>query len=111
MGHYRYLYHKLFLATKLIRNSGLRKKSQAPAALTFEDINRAGPGGDMFGTTDVMVKYVLEGHDHGVNWASFHPTLPLIISAGDDRQVKLWRMNGKIYTMRNKKDKFTENLI
>ncbi|KAG1495626.1 hypothetical protein G6F47_008964 [Rhizopus delemar] len=73
--------------------TGLRKKSQAPTALTFEDINRAGPGGDMFGTTDVMVKYVLEGHDHGVNWASFHPTLPLIISAGDDRQVKLWRMN------------------
>ncbi|KAG1147533.1 hypothetical protein G6F37_002746 [Rhizopus arrhizus] len=73
--------------------TGLRKKSQAPTAMSFEDINRAGPGGDMFGTTDVMVKYVLEGHDHGVNWASFHPTLPLIISAGDDRQVKLWRMN------------------
>ncbi|CAO3684420.1 unnamed protein product [Rhizopus stolonifer] len=73
--------------------TGLRKKSQAPTAMSFEDLNRAGPGGDMFGITDVMVKYVLEGHDHGVNWASFHPTLPLIISAGDDRQVKLWRMN------------------
>ncbi|OBZ86731.1 Coatomer subunit alpha [Choanephora cucurbitarum] len=73
--------------------TGLRKKSQAPTAMTMDDIGRNGPGGDMFGTTDVMVKYVLEGHDHGVNWASFHPTLPLIISAGDDRQVKLWRMN------------------
>lgn len=73
---------------------GLRKKSQAPSAMTMDDMGRPGPGGDMFGTTDVMVKYVLEGHDHGVNWASFHPTLPLIISAGDDRQVKLWRMNG-----------------
>merc|ERR1719411_2359899 len=54
-----------------------------------------GPGaaGDVFGTTDVVVKHVLEGHDRGVNWASFHPTLPLIVSAADDRQVKLWRMN------------------
>lgn len=65
--------------------------------MTMDDMGRPGPGGDMFGTTDVMVKYVLEGHDHGVNWASFHPTLPLIISAGDDRQVKLWRMNGKYW--------------
>ncbi|KAI9472141.1 MAG: coatomer protein alpha subunit [Benjaminiella poitrasii] len=74
--------------------SGLRKKSQAPTSMTMDDMGRpGGPGSDMFGITDVMVKYVLEGHDHGVNWASFHPTLPLIISAGDDRQVKLWRMN------------------
>jgi coatomer protein complex subunit alpha (xenin) len=28
-----------------------------------------------------------------VNWAAFHPTLPLIASAADDRQVKLWRMS------------------
>ena len=39
------------------------------------------------------MKYVLEGHDRGVNWASFHTTLPLIVSGADDRQVKLWRMN------------------
>jgi coatomer protein complex subunit alpha (xenin) len=36
---------------------------------------------------------VLEGHDRGVNWVSFHPTLPLIVSGGDDRLVKLWRMS------------------
>jgi len=48
---------------------------------------------DLFGGNDAVVKYVLEGHDRGVNWASFHPTLPLIISGADDRQVKLWRMN------------------
>ena len=36
---------------------------------------------------------VLEGHDRGVNWASFHPTLPLIVSAADDRQIKIWRMS------------------
>ena len=49
---------------------------------------------DLFGSGDAQVKYVLEGHDRGVNWASFHPTLPLIVSGADDRQVKLWRMNG-----------------
>ncbi|CAI8616908.1 unnamed protein product [Vicia faba] len=48
---------------------------------------------DLFGGVDAVVKYVLEGHDRGVNWAAFHPTLPLIVSGADDRQVKLWRMN------------------
>lgn len=48
---------------------------------------------ELFGTNDVVVKYVLEGHDRGVNWAAFHPTLPLLASAADDRQVKLWRMS------------------
>lgn len=48
---------------------------------------------ELFGTNDVVVKYVLEGHERGVNWAAFHPTLPLLASAADDRQVKLWRMS------------------
>ncbi|KAM6503631.1 coatomer subunit alpha-2 [Amanita muscaria] len=63
--------------------------------------NTSGPGGmgntnsggfetfDSFST----VKHVLEGHDRGVNFAVFHPTLPLIISAADDRVVKIWRMS------------------
>uniref|UniRef100_A0A7N0SZM6 Coatomer subunit alpha n=1 Tax=Kalanchoe fedtschenkoi TaxID=63787 RepID=A0A7N0SZM6_KALFE len=68
----------------------LRKKSVSPA----DDIMRLGQmNADLFGGVDAVVKYVLEGHDRGVNWASFHPTLPLIVSGADDRQVKLWRMN------------------
>ncbi|KAF8424017.1 coatomer WD associated region-domain-containing protein [Tirmania nivea] len=75
--------------------SGLRKKHSAPTSMTFEDqMARANSQqADMFGNTDAVVKFVLEGHDRGVNWVSFHPTLPLIISAGDDRNVKLWRMS------------------
>jgi coatomer protein complex subunit alpha (xenin) len=81
--------------------TGLRKKNTKGGAEAKEE----GPPGtpaanlasrvntDLFGGTDAIVKYVLEGHDRGVNWASFHPTLPLIISGADDRQVKLWRMN------------------
>ncbi|CAG8443593.1 6189_t:CDS:10 [Acaulospora morrowiae] len=75
--------------------SGLRKKNAAPSTMTFEDsLHRATAAqADIFGSTDAIVKYVLEGHDRGVNWATFHPSLPLIVSAGDDRQIKLWRMN------------------
>mgnify|MGYP006150427991 CR=1 FL=1 len=43
---------------------------------------------DLFGGNDATVKYVLEGHDRGVNWAAFHHTLPLIVSGADDRQVR-----------------------
>jgi len=68
----------------------LRKKSVSPAEdmLRLTQMNT-----DLFGGGDSVVKYVLEGHDRGVNWASFHPSLPLIVSGADDRQVKLWRMN------------------
>ena len=76
--------------------SGLRKKHSAPTTMTFEDqMARANQNqADMFGNTDAVVKFVLEGHDRGVNWVAFHPTLPLIVSAGDDRLIKLWRMSG-----------------
>ncbi|GAA0174553.1 vesicle coat protein [Lithospermum erythrorhizon] len=68
----------------------LKKKPISPAddILGLSQMNT-----DFFGGIDAVVKYVLEGHDRGVNWASFHPTLPLIVSGADDRQVKIWRMN------------------
>ena len=63
--------------------------------MTLTDMQLAAQmNSDLFGGGDAVVKYVLEGHDRGVNWAAFHPTLPLIVSGADDRQVKLWRMNG-----------------
>jgi coatomer subunit alpha len=74
--------------------SGLRKKHSAPTSMTFEESVRQNQNqADMFGNTDAVVKFVLEGHDRGVNWVAFHPSLPLIVSAGDDRLVKLWRMS------------------
>jgi len=73
--------------------SGLRKKTVRGAPAVDESNMVARMNADLFGGTDAVVKYVLEGHDRGVNWASFHPTLPLVISGADDRQVKLWRMN------------------
>ena len=68
----------------------MRKKAAQPN----ESKDASGVAADIFGSSDAVVKYVLEGHDRGVNWAAFHPTLPLIVSGSDDRHVKLWRMNG-----------------
>ncbi|KAK7747780.1 hypothetical protein SLS62_008816 [Diatrype stigma] len=75
--------------------SGLRKKHSAPTSMSFEDqVARSNAQqADMFGNTDAVVKFVLEGHDRGVNWVAFHPTAPHIVSAGDDRLVKLWRFS------------------
>lgn len=72
-----------------LRKSPSRHNAMGPGA------GNATPG--LAGSFDAFdsfstVKYVLEGHDRGVNFASFHPTLPLIVSGGDDRQIKLWRM-------------------
>ena len=76
----------------------LRKKNVrgAPSFDASADTVVSRVNADLFGAADAVVKYVLEGHDRGVNWASFHPTLPLVISGADDRQVKLWRMNGEL---------------
>ncbi|PIA18421.1 Coatomer, alpha subunit [Coemansia reversa NRRL 1564] len=76
--------------------SGLRRKNAAGAQQSLSDSmssQRMGSQSDFFNVTDVVVKFVLEGHTRGVNWATFHPTMPLILSCGDDRQVKIWRMN------------------
>ncbi|KAF9467884.1 coatomer subunit alpha-2 [Collybia nuda] len=71
--------------------SGLRKGSPNQGGPS----NPGGSGPGTFETFDSFstVKYVLEGHDRGVNYAMFHPTLPLIISAADDRVIKIWRMS------------------
>lgn len=75
--------------------SSLREKSVRPSDVMSQVRGQlpAAVNADLFGGTDAVVKYVLEGHTRGVNWASFHPTLPLIVSGADDRQVKLWRMS------------------
>ena len=76
------------------QNTGLRKKNVAPGPSGLSEHLRNPGSTELFGSTDVIVKHALDGHDRGVNWVSFHPTLPLIVSGADDRQVKLWRMNG-----------------
>lgn len=75
--------------------SGLRKKNVSPGSGTALARTKTGSATqtELFGQPDVVVKHVLEGHDRGVNWVAFHPTMPLLVSGADDRQVKLWRYN------------------
>lgn len=77
--------------------SALRRKHSSPATSPYDDIVRLpSPRSsqiDLFGAPEGHVKFVLEGHDRGVNWVQFHPTKPLIVSGSDDRSVKLWRYN------------------
>ncbi len=44
-----------------------------------------------YASNEVEIHAVLEGHERGVNWCSFHPTLNLIVSAADDKKVKIWK--------------------
>jgi len=71
--------------------SGLRKTS--PNSGRPGGSNPGGPGTFEAFDTFSTIKHVLEGHDRGVHFAMFHPTLPLITSGGDDRVIKIWRMN------------------
>lgn len=71
--------------------SGLRKKQITPSHSAPS--SRAAQAAELFAQADAVVKFVLEGHERGVNWATFHPTMKLIVSASDDRLVKLWRYN------------------
>jgi len=71
--------------------SALRKQNIAPMANREDSATKL--QNNLFGSTDASVKFVLEGHDRGVNWATFHPSTPFIVSGADDRQIKLWRMS------------------
>eukprot|EP00659_Diplonema_papillatum_P021672 gene21672-33360_t len=51
------------------------------------------PGQEIFGNNDVQVKFILEGHERPVNYASFHPTKNLVVSGSDDNSVKVWRID------------------
>ena len=79
-------------APSITGNSGRKGSfgSGSPASPTSSS-----PQIDLFAGSglDTSVKFILEGHDRGVNWVQFHPTKPLILSGSDDRTVKIWRFN------------------
>lgn len=66
--------------------SELKKKTSVSSSVTSSPM-----ADEIIGSTDVSVKLVLDGHDKPVNWASFHPKSRLIVSASDDKTIKLWR--------------------
>ena len=54
-----------------------------------EGMPNTSPGNFEAFDTFSTVKY----HDRGVNYAMFHPMLPLIVSGADDRVIKIWRVS------------------
>uniref|UniRef100_A0A1J3GEB0 Coatomer subunit alpha-2 n=1 Tax=Noccaea caerulescens TaxID=107243 RepID=A0A1J3GEB0_NOCCA len=49
------------------------------------------------GGVTLDVECVFKGdHDSGVNWASFHPSLPLFVSGSNERLVKSWLWEGNL---------------
>ena len=67
--------------------SVLRKKYYEARSNSFEVI-----------AMDVTMIHKLEGHERGVNWAVFHPTLNLIASASDDKTIKIWKYSNPNWT-------------
>lgn len=76
---------------RLWDTSGLRERSGGVAGAVGRSGSRSSAHGDIFAATDAVCKFVLEGHERGANWAAFHPSMPLIASAADDKLIKLWR--------------------
>lgn len=89
---------QLIILSSIFLLTGVRRKNISPGSGGPERQPQLQQT-ELFGTPDAIVKHVLEGHDRGVNWVSFHPTLPLLVSGADDRQVKLWRMNGGLHSL------------
>ncbi|CAD8067799.1 unnamed protein product [Paramecium sonneborni] len=42
-------------------------------------------------TNELELVQILEGHNQGVNWCSFNPKENTILSASDDRKIKIWK--------------------
>ena len=93
-GHNHYIMCALFHPTEDLIVSG--SLDQTVRVWDFKNLRQkfyaaGGKGSDILLGTDVVVKFVLEGHDRGVNWVCFHNSAPYIVSASDDRTVRLWR--------------------
>eukprot|EP00915_Cephaloidophora_sp_WS-2016_P008029 GHVH01011097.1.p1 GENE.GHVH01011097.1~~GHVH01011097.1.p1 ORF type:complete len:1225 (+),score=215.63 GHVH01011097.1:154-3828(+) len=49
---------------------------------------------------DYKVHFVMTGHAKGVNWAEFHPTMPYVVSGGDDKQVLVFQYTSADWSLK-----------
>ena len=54
-------------------------------------VQKMSVSGGTISQVDVELVCVVEGHDKGINWVAFHPKNDWILSASDDRRVKIWK--------------------
>ncbi|OAF68265.1 Alpha-COP [Intoshia linei] len=72
--------------------SNLFKKNISPPQSAFEEKIRAVGRPELFSIGDFIVMHVLEGHDGAVNWVEFHKKLPILLSASDDKLIRIWKI-------------------
>ena len=48
---------------------------------------------DLFAPNEIVVKHIIEGHERGINFISWHPSGQMLLSASDDRLVKVWQLD------------------
>lgn len=63
-------------------------------------VEKMNTGKGVINPLDVELIATVDAHDKGTNWANFHPTQDLILSAGDDRRVKVWKYDDHSITER-----------
>ncbi|KAM0685939.1 hypothetical protein COBT_002844, partial [Conglomerata obtusa] len=52
---------------------------------------------NILGVPNVFVKQIIDAHDRGINWIEKHPTMNVVVTAGDDRQVKVWEAGDTVW--------------
>ncbi|KAL0251233.1 hypothetical protein GEMRC1_000446 [Eukaryota sp. GEM-RC1] len=73
--------------------SHLLDRQTSPSGKSYGPISavsdREGSFLSVYGTS---IKFLLEGHELGVNTLAWHPTDDMIVSGGDDKTIRLWRL-------------------
>ncbi|KGG50976.1 hypothetical protein DI09_49p60 [Mitosporidium daphniae] len=75
--------------------TGLLRKSSASSG-TARGSPSSSPSSsypDLFAPSEVVVKHIIEGHERGINFVSWHPSGQMLLSASDDRLVKVWQLD------------------
>ena len=76
--------------TLLERNSNSEESKEQSSAMRLSASSREPTN---FQTSGTVLKHILRGHEKGVHFASFHPTLPIVVSGSDDKHVRIWNLS------------------
>ncbi|KAG0287077.1 hypothetical protein BGZ96_008957 [Linnemannia gamsii] len=117
-GHHHYVYSAQFHPNEdQVVSIGLRKINTAPRTVAYDE--SASQQAHIFGSTDAIVKFVLEnsrawevhscrGHTNNVSCTIFHHRQELILSVAEDKTIRVWDMSKRtaVQTFRREHDHF-----